>query len=192
MSGSKTSDSSVSDSSASDRLASDRPIALIGYRGTGKTTIARLLAGRLSFDWVDADVEVELVAGKSIAAIFAAAGESAFRDLEAQVVAELCARQRTILAMGGGAVLRESNRNCLAQCQQVVWLQASAAVIDERLSSDPTTGARRPNLTNRGGRHEIEQLLAEREPIYRSCATLEVDTDNKDPAEIAGEIYRRL
>ena len=167
-------------------------IALIGYRGTGKTTVARLLAARLSYDWVDADVEVELRAGKSIAAIFADDGEQDFRDLEAQVIADLCRRDCTVLALGGGAILRESNRECLAHCGQIVWLTASAAVIAERIGGDPTTVGRRPNLTNRGGRHEIEQLLAEREPIYRACATLEVDTEGKDPAEIAGEIIQRL
>ena len=163
-------------------------IALIGYRGTGKTSVARLLAARLAHDWVDADVEVELRAGKSIAAIFADAGEGAFRDLECAVVADLCRRDNAVLAMGGGAVLRESNREQLRRCDHVVWLQATAASIDQRISGDPTTAERRPNLTNRGGLPEIERLLAEREPIYRACATLEVDTEGKDPAEIAAAI----
>ena len=167
-------------------------IALIGYRGTGKTTVARLLAGLLGYDWVDADVEVELRAGKSIAAIFEESGEEAFRDSEAEVVADLCQRERSVLAFGGGAVLREANRKCLSRCQQVVWLQASVAAIAERLRGDPTSAERRPNLTNRGGLHEIEQLLAAREPIYRACATLEVDTEEKDPAEIADEILVRV
>lgn len=167
-------------------------IALIGYRGTGKTTVAKLLAERLGYDWIDADVEVEQRAGKSIAEIFATTGEESFRDLEAEVVADLCQRERTILALGGGAVLREANQKCLAQCQQIVWLQAAAKTIAERLSSDPTTPGRRPNLTNRGGLHEIEQLLATREPIYRACATLVVDTEGKDPAEIVDEILAAL
>jgi len=166
----------------------DCSLALIGYRGTGKTSVARELARRLGWDWVDADVEVELRAGKSIAAIFADDGEAEFRDLEAAVVAELCSWERTVLALGGGAILREANRHCLEKCQPIVWLQASAEVIAERLAGDPTTAGRRPNLTNRGGRNEIEQLLAQREPIYRACATLEVDTEGKDPAEIADEI----
>ena len=163
-------------------------IALIGYRGTGKTTVAQILAKRLGFDWVDADVEVEQRAGKSIADIFETSGEEAFRDLETEVVADLCQREHTVLALGGGAILREANRKCLAQCQQIVWLQASAETIAQRLGTDPTTADRRPNLTNRGGLHEIEQMLATREPIYRACATLEVDTEGKDPANIVDEI----
>jgi shikimate kinase len=169
-----------------------RPIALIGYRGTGKTTVAQILARLLEWDWVDADVEVELRAGKSIAAIFADDGEPTFRDLESQVVADLCTRQRMVLALGGGAILRETNRENIAACQAVVWLQASAEVLAERIAQDVVTSGRRPNLTNHDGRTEIELLLAQREPFYRTCATLEVDTENKEPAEIAGEIFAAL
>jgi shikimate kinase len=165
-----------------------RPIALIGYRGTGKTTVAQILARQLEWDWVDADVEVELRAGKSIATIFADDGEGAFRDLESQIVANLCTRQRTVLALGGGAILRDSNRENIATCQVVVWLQASAQVLAERIAQDAATAGRRPNLTNHDGRTEIEVLLAQREPFYRGCATLKVDTENREPAEIAGEI----
>ncbi|MCA9230749.1 MAG: shikimate kinase [Planctomycetales bacterium] len=173
-------------------MRSSSTIALIGYRGTGKTTVARLLASRLGFDWVDADVEVERKAGKSIAAIFAESGESAFRDLEASIVARLCGQEQLVIALGGGAVLREENRKCLASCRQVVWLKASPEVIAERLEHDPTTAARRPNLTNHGGRNEIEQLLDQRTPIYRACATLEVDTEDRDPADIADDIVRAI
>jgi shikimate kinase len=163
-------------------------IALIGYRGTGKTTVAEQLAMRLGWDWIDADHVIELRAGKSIAAIFAEQGQDAFRDLEAGVVAELCARQRAVIALGGGAVMREANQKAVRQCQHVAWLKASPEAIEERLAADPTTSSRRPNLTNSGGRTEIERLLGERTPIYRACATLEVDTEGKAPAEIADEI----
>jgi shikimate kinase len=174
------------------RLSDSRPIALIGYRGTGKTTLAQVLARQLGWDWVDSDVEIELQAGKSIAAIFADDGEPTFRDLEASAVAELCTRERTILALGGGVILREANRTQLQKCQAVVWLKASVDVLAERILADPTTAGRRPNLTNHGGRNEIEQVLAQREPFYRGCARLEVDTDSKEPAEIADEILAAL
>jgi shikimate kinase len=167
-------------------------IALIGYRGTGKTTVARQLALRLGWDWVDADVEVELRAGKSIAAIFADDGEQAFRDLESAVVADLCRRERCALALGGGAVLRENNRTAISHCGAVVWLTASVETLIARMAGDATTLARRPNLTNAGGRQEAAELLAVRTPIYRACATLEVDTEGKAPAEIADEIIAAL
>ena len=168
------------------------PIALIGYRGTGKSTVAQALARRLGWDWVDADVEIELRAGKSVAAIFADDGEPAFRDHEAAVVEHLVRRERTVLALGGGAILRESNRRALKNCSATIWLRASVEVIFHRLQTDPTSAGRRPNLTNAGGRHEIERLLTERRPIYAACATLEVDTEGKTPAEIADEIVAGL
>jgi shikimate kinase len=167
-------------------------IALIGYRGTGKSTIAQRVAARLGWDWVDADIEVELKAGKSIASIFADDGEAAFRNLETVVVEDLCRRTRIVLALGGGAVCREANRAAIARCGAVVWLQASPATLEIRIAGDSTTWARRPNLTNLGGLQEIERLLAERTPHYRACATLEVDTEDKSPAEITDEILAAL
>jgi shikimate kinase len=167
-------------------------IALIGYRGTGKSTVAQQLALRLGWDWVDADVEVELRAGKSIAAIFANDGEATFRNLESDVVADFCRRTRTVLAFGGGSVLRHANREAIARAGAVVWLQASVDAILVRLAADETTAARRPNLTKAGGRQEIEQLLAVRTPIYRACATLEVDTEGKAPAAVVDEIVAAL
>jgi shikimate kinase len=167
-------------------------IALIGYRGTGKSTVAQQLALRLGWDWADADVEVERRAGKSIAAIFADEGEEAFRELEAAVVDELCRRPRVIIALGGGAVLRADNRAAIGGCGAVAWLKAAVDTIVRRLAADPATTARRPNLTKTGGRTEIDELLATRTPFYRGCATLEVDTEDKTPAEIAAEIAARL
>ena len=88
-------------------------VTLIGYRATGKTTLAKLLAGRLGWDWIDADSEIERRAGKTIAMIFSEDGEPAFRDLEAEVVADLCGRDRLVLAVGGGAPLREASRRAM-------------------------------------------------------------------------------
>src|SRR5688572_2187006 len=157
-------------------FASAAPIFLIGYRGTGKSTVARHLAERLGFDSIDADAEIERRAGKSIAAIFAEDGEAIFRDLESQLVAELCGFRRTVVALGGGAVLRESNRNAIRVAGPVVWLTAPVDVIVARLAADPATAGRRPNLTKFGGRDEVEALLAERTPVYGQCATLVVNT----------------
>jgi len=170
----------------------DAPIFLIGYRGMGKSTVARELAERLQFDVVDADDLIERQAGKTIAAIFADDGEPAFRDLESKVVAELCGRGRTVVALGGGAVLREENRQAILAAGPVIWLTASIATIIERLASDATTADRRPNLTPVGGQHEVERVLTERTPIYRQCATLVVDTEGKSPADVAGEIISQL
>jgi shikimate kinase len=163
-------------------------LVLVGYRGTGKSTVARLVALRLGWEWLDADVEVELRAGKSIAAIFAAEGETAFRDLESEVLRSLVGRQRLVLAAGGGAVLRPENRLILRQLGKVVWLKADAPTIQERLVADETTAARRPHLTASGGLAEIVELLTRREPLYRETCDFEIDTVGRSPGEIAEEI----
>jgi shikimate kinase len=167
-------------------------IALIGYRGTGKSEVARQLALRLGWDWVDADVEIELKAGKSIAAIFADEGEAAFRDLEAEILAELVGRDRTVLALGGGVILRPANRALLKQIGKVVWLTAEPETIARRLAADTTTAARRPNLTAAGGLDEIRRVLAQRLPLYRESSDALIDTENKLPADVAAEIQAMI
>lgn len=166
-------------------------IFLLGYRGVGKSTVARLLALRLGWDWVDADVEVELRAGKSIQAIFADDGEPAFRDWESRVVADLARRERTVVALGGGAILRAENRRAM-QSGRGVWLRADEETLVARIAGDPVTAAQRPNLTAVGGAAEVRALLAERTPLYRQCAEREVDTEGKTPAEVADEILVAL
>lgn len=173
-------------------LLGPRALALIGYRGTGKSTVARHLALALGWDWIDADVELELRAGKPISAIFADDGELAFRDLESQVLADLVRRERVVLAAGGGVVLREANRKLLKEFTRVVWLQASAETIVARIATDATTTGRRPNLTVRGGADEVIQLLRERLPLYEQCADLTIDTEQRTPGEIAADIVQRL
>jgi shikimate kinase len=168
------------------------PIFLIGYRGTGKSAVARHLAERVGFDSVDADEEIERRAGKSIAAIFADDGEAAFRELESRLISELARLRRTVVSLGGGAVLREANRTAIRAAGPVVWLTAPVDVIVARLVADPATAGRRPNLTKTGGREEVEAVLAERTPIYRECATLTVDTVGKTCAQVADEIAANL
>jgi shikimate kinase len=166
-------------------------IALVGNRGTGKTTVGRLLAQRLGWDWVDADDEVERRAQMSVADIFARHGEAAFRDWESDVLQGLVRRDRTVVALGGGVVLRAENRQALAGAT-VVWLAASPETLYRRIASDPATAARRPNLTEEGGLSEMVKLVDQRKDFYRQCATLLVDTEGKTPDEVAAEILARL
>jgi shikimate kinase len=170
----------------------DSPIFLIGYRGTGKTSVARELAGRLGFQWVDADDLVEEMTGKTIATIFSDEGEAGFRQWEARVVSALSRKRRMVVALGGGAVLREDNRRVICGAGPVVWLMASVDTILDRLAADTSSTSRRPNLTTAGGRMEIEEVLAFRTPYYRQCATLVVDTEGKTSAEVAEEIAANL
>jgi len=167
-------------------------VLLIGYRGTGKTTVARHIADRTGWTWLDADVELERRAGKSIAKMFADDGEQAFRDLESQVLADVVELEDTIIALGGGVVGREANRDLIRGRAGVVWLQASPETLHARIEADAVTLERRPNLTLHGGLEEIALLLAKREPWYRECASLVVDTDRASPAAAAVEIIERL
>lgn len=166
-------------------------VALIGYRGTGKTTVAKLLADRLGWTVVDTDDLIELRAGKSIKKIFDEDGELHFRDLEVDVIRESVQKPRQVLALGGGAVLREETRQVLAACN-VVWLQTDAPTLAARISGDPVSGSRRPDLTTAGGIAEIQQLLAQRQPVYQQTADYSVDTSEKSPDQLAEEIVSLL
>ncbi len=167
-------------------------VALIGYRCTGKSTVARLLAQRLGWEWQDADEYLERKYGRSIRDIFAQEGEAGFRDKEAEVLRELCGRERQVLATGGGVVLRPENQAALRHNHLVIWLTADANAIWERLQRDPTTGKRRPDLTVSGGLAEIQELLTVREPLYRVWAELVVDTVGRTPEDVAKVILREL
>ena len=149
-----------------------------------------MLAKRLSWTWVDADALLEERQGRSIRAIFAEDGETAFREMEAAVLRDLCKLTQHVISTGGGVVLREENRQRLRD-GDVVWLTADLATICGRIENDSTTRERRPNLTV-GGREEIETLLRERQPLYAACADLVFDTTDRSAEDIAADVLKRL
>lgn len=163
-------------------------VLLIGYRGSGKTTVGRLLAERLGWTFIDADEELQRRAGRSIADIFQPDGEPTFRDLEAALLRELVTGDRQVLSLGGGVVMRPENRELIQAAGIVVWLTADSETLWNRIRGDATTAATRPRLTSVGDREEIERLLALREPWYRDCATLIVDTRSETPTQIVASI----
>jgi shikimate kinase len=165
----------------------DTVIFLIGYRGTGKTSVARLLANQLGWAWVDADETLERRHGRSISALFAEEGETGFREREAVLLDELCRLERHVVATGGGVVVREENRRRLREAGRVVWLTADTVTLWQRLQEDSSAAGRRPNLTV-GGLAEVEELLRRREPWYSACADYKVDTCGLTPAEVANVI----
>jgi shikimate kinase len=159
-------------------------LAFIGYRGTGKSTIARLTAAKLGLPCWDSDAEIEKRASRSIESIFRELGEEGFRDLETQEIERLIQQSPSVLSLGGGAILRPANRPMIAAHCHVVWLKASAEVILLRLRADQENFSQRPRLTPLDPLDEIRSLLALREPYYSEAAGFSIDTDRRTPPEI--------
>lgn len=163
-------------------------LALVGYRGTGKSTVGRIVAERLGRPFADADAVLEARLGRTIAELFASEGEAFFREEEERTLAELVERRGLVLATGGGVVLRAANRGRLRRFGRVVWLRALPEVIAERLRGDDRTAVLRPALTSAGTLEEIERVLADREPWYREVADVIIETGGRAPADVAQAI----
>jgi shikimate kinase len=161
---------------------------LIGYRGSGKTSVARELANHYGCDQVDTDRLVEQRAEMSIREIFADAGEKRFRDLETEVLFELAERPPMIVSLGGGIILRSENRDFLKQYGKCVWLKADPAILHDRIQADESTRDQRPALSQLSGYDEIVHLLAQREPLYSALADNIVQTENLSPDKVANRI----
>ena len=137
--------------------------------------MGRHLARSLGLEFIDSDHVIEQRIGCTIREYFEHAGEPAFRDIEAEVIADLARRPGVVLATGGGAVLREENRRALKAGTRVVYLRASPDDLARRLSRDTT----RPMLQVADPRQRLRELFAQRDPLYRECAHYTVDTARK-------------
>lgn len=172
-------------------------IVLVGYRGSGKTTVGRLLAARLACPFLDTDELVVQRAGTSIREIFASKGEPAFRDLEAQAVHDAIMLDDAVISLGGGAVLRpESRTRLIASPHHRVYLRCPVEVLSSRIAADPNSAANRPALTAAAASAsdplEIARLLALREPLYREVMTIELDAGGASPEALAAQILATL
>jgi shikimate kinase len=161
-------------------------IVLVGFMGSGKSTVGRELHQMLGYPLVDMDQWIEQRAGKPVTAIFADEGEDAFREMETTLIDELALPDapRRIISTGGGVVGRPENREKLRKLGYVVWLKAPVDVLLERTSRN----RERPLLHTENPRERIEALLTLREPWYHETAHLEVDTHGLDSGEIAAGI----
>jgi len=166
----------------------DANIVLTGPMGSGKTSVGRLLARQLEYDFVDLDALIVEQEGSSINEVFAGGGEQVFREMETASLATLADRRRIVLSTGGGVVLREENRILLRMIGRVVNLTASVATLAERLAQADD----RPLLNGEESREErLGRILQEREPFYAD-ADIRIDTTGKTLEDVAAEILRRL
>ena len=165
-------------------MSKPRNLFLIGPMGAGKSAVGRQLARLLHMDFVDSDEEIESRTGVDIPFIFEKEGEEGFRKREAKVIDELSARQGTVLATGGGAILDPKSRSYLGGRGFVIYLHTTV-----RQQLDRTQHSRnRPLLYGDNKEEVLEALMEIREPLYREIADLVVETDGRRVKEVAVEI----
>ncbi len=170
----------------------EQHVVLIGYRGSGKTIVGRLLAGELRRPHVDTDVLIEDREGRTIAAIFDQDGEPYFRRIESEVIDSLAPSPPAVISIGGGAVAGEHNRKRLKGLGTAAWLQAAPEELCRRIVADRKSAASRPPLSATDALTEVRTLLAQRSGWYEELADIEIDTAGKSPTEVAQMILRHL
>ena len=164
-----------------------RNIALIGFMGTGKSSVGRILATQLGFDFIDTDALIEERTGKSVTDIFAQNGEAAFRQLERDLLKELSGRQGMVISTGGGLAASVENLSSLKETALVVCLWATPESIWERVRNQN----HRPLLKDPDPLAKIRKLLAAREPFYRQADVL-INTDVRSLKEVAQQVLHHF
>ena len=158
-----------------------RNIILVGFMASGKTSVGRALAERTGWTLIDVDDVIVARAGKPIHRIFAEDGEPAFRELESQVIADLCTGERQVIASGGGSFVSERNRDGMLAGGRVFFLSASPATILRRVQEEDAGGPIRPLLAVEDPEARIAELLAQRLPAYTQAHhTVETDALTAD------------
>ncbi|SFP75260.1 shikimate kinase [Geopseudomonas sagittaria] len=165
-----------------------RNLILVGPMGAGKSTIGRLLAKELHLPFKDSDKEIEVRTGADIPWIFDVEGEQGFREREQAVIADLCQEDGLVLATGGGAILRQANREALRAGGRVVYLHTSVDQQLERTARDRN----RPLLRTANPGQVLSDLMAIRDPLYREIADVIIETDQRPPRMVVQEVLSRL
>ena len=165
-------------------------IVLEGFMGSGKSTVSELLADKLQMELIDTDNVIEETEGRTINEIFESEGESAFRDMETDLLDAISSDhwREFVISLGGGMPVREENRDLLRKIGKVVFLKATPETIFGRVKNDNN----RPLLKDADPQAKIRKMLDDRMAFYEDVADVVVDTDNKTPEEITAEIIEKL
>lgn len=174
-----------------DNIKDNINIYLIGFRCTGKTTLGKMIAQKLGRPFVDLDMVVTDRAGKTVEALVAESGWKAFRRLEKEALLKVSHQKGGVVATGGGIILDPENATTLRESGHVIWLTASPELIIKRMQTDSDNLEQRPSLTGKGMINEVEEVLKERDPLYRSVAHQVVDTDGMDIDQLLEFIINR-
>jgi len=161
-------------------------VVLVGFMGCGKTTLGRMLAKRLRVPFVDTDRLIEMEYGP-ISRIFEVHGEAYFRDRESEILERACASRGSVIATGGGVVLRDRNVAVMRDSGMVIWLTARVEIIVSRTSR---RRGKRPLLDVDDPRERVLRMLGERSSRYRDCCDRIVDTSDRPPASVARHLVR--
>ena len=168
----------------------EKSIGLIGFMGSGKTSVGKRLASALGREFLDTDSIIEMSTGRSVSEIFSQNGESHFRELESAVVRDVCRHRSAVISFGGGAPLSQSNYDTIRESTLVVFLRLSIETLVSRISYNNM----RPLMAGAGNsvREKVTAMYAARKEIYTRLADLIVDRDERDADQTATEIIRRL
>jgi shikimate kinase len=167
-------------------------IVLIGYRGSGKSTVGRRLSAHLNMRFVDIDDLIEERQGVPISDIVKSHGWGHFRKLERSAIEEISKDDRLIIAPGGGAVLDTDNVKAFKKNGFIIWLKADKQTLLKRLNQDPGTNTRRPTLTGKGTSEELKEVMSLRDPIYERVSEIQIDTSMIDVKTVVENILTVL
>jgi shikimate kinase len=167
-------------------------IILIGYRAAGKTTVGKRLSDTLRKMFVDTDDLIEERQGVPISDIVKFHGWSHFRAIEKKVIREISGHDELVIAPGGGVILEPENVEALKRNGFVIWLKADLQAILKRMSKDPRTKTGRPSLTGKGTAEELNEVLTQREALYRKASEVQVDTSALDVDGVVNSVLSIL
>jgi len=167
-------------------------IYLIGYRCTGKSSVGKLLAAKLDMKFTDIDAELVKRVQRSISELVETSGWDEFRRIEKNIIREISALEKLVVATGGGAVLDGDNVECMKKTGIVVWLKATSQTISERIKKDCDRKDFRPALSAKGTIGEIDEILSARKRFYEEAMDFYIDTDYLDISDVCRDIMNLI